>query len=407
MSYGLLGQKLAHSYSPAIHANFGGYNYALFEIEPQNLEAFMQNEKFAGLNVTIPYKQAVIPYCAEISPTAKEIGSINTIIRRPDGGLYGENTDATGFKKMLEILAVPVAGKKAIIFGRGGSSLSTSYILRQQNIGEIVTVHSQNNTPEFLRQHKDAKILINCTPVGMYPNVSETPANLHNFPALEAVYDLIYNPARTRLLMDAAARKIPHIGGLPMLVGQAAAASEMFTGRPIPESKIRATLNKLRNRMENIILIGMPGSGKSTHGRIIAEKLSKTFIDTDAETARTANQTIPEIFAAEGEAGFRKKETETIAKYGKESGLVIATGGGAVTRPENYPHLHQNGTIIFTPRATADLCREDRPLSQGDLEALHRTRLPMYQSFADHTVPVDGNPDQTAQKIIESLGVPL
>jgi shikimate dehydrogenase len=237
----------------------------------------------------------------------------------------------------------------------------------------------------------------------MYPNVGETPASLDNFPALEAVYDLIYNPARTWLMMDAQDRKIPTIGGLIMLVGQAAASSEIFTGKKITAAKEASVIKNLRRRMENIVLIGMPGSGKSTHGKLIAETLNKTFIDTDEEIEKLAAKSIPEIFAQDGEETFRKMETEVITRFGKESGLIIATGGGCVTRPANYRHLHQNATIIFTERETAELARDGRPLSQGDLHALHETRLPMYRRFADETVKVDGNPQAVVDNILKGI----
>jgi shikimate dehydrogenase len=346
-----------------------------------------------------------MPFCAELSPTAQAIGSVNTIKRRADGTLFGDNTDAAGFEKMVAKLGVAVAGKKIIIFGSHGSSLSVQYIMKQHAAAEIIVVSIENNNPDFLRLHKDAQILVNCTPVGMYPNVGagDPPIILDIFPALEAVFDVVYNPARTHLMLDAEERGIPTIGGLIMLVGQAAVSSEIFTGAKISPQKEQATLASLRQRMENIILVGMPGSGKSTHGRLIAEKLNKTFIDTDTEITKLANKPIPQIFADDGEATFRKLETQIISHFGKESGLVIATGGGVVTRPENYRHLHQNGTIIFTDRPTADLAREGRPLSQGDLEALHTTRLPMYKKFADITVSVDTTPTAMAEKIIEVL----
>jgi shikimate dehydrogenase len=401
MHCGLLGQKLSHSYSPAIHAAFGGYSYVLFEAEPQNLADFFQNEEFHGINVTIPYKQEVMKFCTELSPVAQEIGSVNTILRKPNGEFFGDNTDAAGFKKMVEQLGVPVKGKKAIIFGSGGSSLSVRYIMKELGASEIAIIRIEENNRETLFRHADAAILINCTPVGMYPNVGESPCSLDYFPNLEGVLDLVYNPAHTRLMMDAEIRGLPAVGGLTMLVGQAAVSSEIFTGRRV--ERVSDVIKKLRSEMENIILIGMPGSGKTTYGRIIAEKLGKIFIDTDSEIEKAAMRTIPEIFAEEGEAGFREKETAILAKFGKESGLVISTGGGVVTRGENYPHLHQNGIIIFTERDINELPREGRPLSQGDLNAMYEKRLPMYRRFADITIEVDGNPLHVADKILNIL----
>jgi shikimate dehydrogenase len=401
--YGLLGQKLSHSYSPAIHANFGDYSYELFEVEPENLAAFMQSGEFAGLNVTIPYKQSVMEFCTELSPTAQKIGSVNTIVRRPDNTLYGHNTDAEGFLKMLKKLGVDIRSKKIIIFGSHGSSLSVQYIFKNMGIGEIVVVAIEDNNPEFLSRHKDAQALVNCTPVGMYPNVGKSAVQLDNFPALEAVYDVVYNPARTQLLLDAEERGIPNIGGLLMLVGQAAVSSGYFTGQKISDAKINSTLSLLRRSMENIILIGMPGSGKSTHARFIAEKLKKQVVDTDEEIVKLAGKSIPEIFAQEGEDFFREKETAVLAKYGKESGLVIATGGGVITREENYAHLHQNGIIIYTEREVEALARNDRPLSQGDLHKLYETRQPMYRRFADKTVDGNDTPKNVSEKILEAV----
>ncbi|MCL2576511.1 MAG: shikimate kinase [Defluviitaleaceae bacterium] len=405
MKCGLLGRKLSHSYSPAIHASFGDYDYTLFEIEPENLSDFMKTENFHGINVTIPYKQSVIEFCAELSPVAREIRSVNTIVRRPNGELFGDNTDAAGFKKMVEQLGVSVAGKKIIIFGSHGSSLSVQYVMRELGAGEIIVVAIEDNCPEFLQKHSDATIVINCTPTGMYPNVGagDPPVSITHFPKLEAVLDVVYNPARTWLMIDAEEREIPTIGGLTMLVGQAAVSSEIFTGKKISDTKEASVIEMLRRRMENIIIIGMPGSGKSTHGRLIAAKLNKPFIDADAEIEKAAERTIPEIFAEEGEEAFRAKETEVLAKFGKESGLVIATGGGCVTREENYRHLHQNGIIIFTERDTGELAREGRPLSQGDLNDMYKKRLPMYRHFADITVKVDGNPQYVAERIMESI----
>ncbi|MCL2358088.1 MAG: shikimate kinase [Defluviitaleaceae bacterium] len=290
---------------------------------------------------------------------------------------------------------------KVVIIGGGGSSLSVKYVMERLGAETVIVVSRGDNHAEFLRQHSDAEILVNCTPVGMYPNVGASPVSLDFFPKLRGVFDLIYNPARTELMIDAAERGIPAIGGLTMLVGQAAASSAIFTGREVKNAQ--EVLQNLRRKTENIILVGMPGSGKTTLGSSVALQLGKKFVDTDEEIIRDAGRSISEIFAAEGEAGFRARESAVTARVGKESGLVIATGGGCVTRDENYRSLHQNGTIIFIERDVSTLERCGRPLSQGDLAALYETRLPMYRRFADFTVDANCRPDMTARSIVEIL----
>ena len=405
MRCGLLGQSLKHSYSPMIHqALGGGYSYALFEVEPEDLEAFLNSDHWDGLNVTIPYKQAVIPFCDALSETATVIGSVNTIIRRPDGRLVGDNTDAAGFQAMLRRSGITVFGKKVLVLGSGGSSRTVCHVLREEGAGEITVISRRGeHTYETLDRHRSAQVIVNTTPVGMYPHVGETPIDLAQFPKLEGALDLIYNPARTHLLIEAEARGIPHMGGLPMLVGQAAAAANLFVGDAalsVPQDDVT---HLLRQKMENLILIGMPGSGKSTIGRLLAERLDRPFIDTDKEIEKAAGRTIPEIFAQEGEAGFRTLETEILAAWGKQSGLVIATGGGIVTRAENYPHLHQNGRLVFLERPPEHLARSGRPLSQGDLGEMYKTRLPQYRRFADCTVQSEGTPETTANKVWETF----
>lgn len=401
---GLLGRKLGHSYSPAIHAAFGDYEYRLYEKEPEELAAFLTGGGFDGLNVTIPYKKAVMPYCAELSDTARRIGSVNTIVRRADGTLFGDNTDAFGFACEVRAAGAEPSGKKALVFGSGGASLAVCSVLRQAGAQVVVISRSGPDNYENLDRHADAQLLVNTTPLGMYPNNGVSPVDLTRFPACEAVLDVVYNPARTALLLQAEALGIPHAGGLVMLVAQAARSSERFTGIPVPDARRHEVLRRLSAQMQNIILVGMPGCGKSTIGQLLAERLGRTFVDADSEIEAAAGMSIPEIFRQGGEARFRALETETLAALGKRSGLVLATGGGSVLREENYAPLHQNGTIVWLQRRIDALPADGRPLSQGaDLNAMYLARAPRYARFGDCTVCNDGLPEQTVNTILEAL----
>ena len=403
MKTGLLGRKLGHSYSPQIHDLLGSYRYELFEKEPEEVGDFLKSGDFDAINVTIPYKQTVIPYCAELSDAAKRIGAVNTIIRRPDGSLIGHNTDYFGFQSTVQRSGLSVADKKALIIGSGGASKPVSAVMEHLGADTLVISHKEN-TPENLANHADAAILVNATPVGMYPNNGESPVDLTLFPRLEGVVDLIYNPAKTKLMLDAEKRGLPVIGGLWMLVAQAKESSEWFTGTAISDDVIEPIHRHLTAQMENIVLIGMPGSGKSTIGSALSTHLGREFIDTDAEIVKAAGMTIPEIFAQSGEVGFRQIETEVLALLGKRSGLVIATGGGCVTQERNYPLLHQNSKIFCLERDLDQLPIDGRPLSQQNkLEDMYRIRKPMYLRFADYMIDNNGDPDKTVSQIISKL----
>ena len=399
MKCGLLGRKLAHSYSPAIHALLGNYEYNLYEKEPEELEAFLRSSDWDGINVTIPYKQAVIPYLDSLTPIASEVGAVNTIIRR-DGKLIGSNTDYWGFLSMVEKSGLSPAGKKCLVLGSGGASQVVQAVLRSKNANVVVISRSGENNYENLSRHVDASIIVNTTPVGMYPNAGVSPVNLDRFPHLEGVLDLVYNPARTQLLMDAESRGIVAMNGLFMLVAQAKTAAEHFMDTTLSDAKLAEIHHSLRAQMENIILIGMPGCGKSTIGRLLAEKTGKYCVDADTEIEHMAQKTIPRMFAEDGEAVFRDYETKVLDALGKRSGLVIATGGGCVTKMRNYPLLHQNGTIFWLQRELDRLVTEGRPLST-DLAAMYRTRAPLYAQFADHILDNNGTLDDAITAILE------
>ena len=403
---GLLGRKLGHSYSPAIHAMLADYDYALFEREPEEVGQFLRNGEWDGLNVTIPYKKTVLPYCAELSETARTVGSVNTLVRRADGTICGDNTDAGGFETMVGLSGIRVAGKKALVFGSGGASVSVCYILRKLG-ARSVTVISRSGADNYenLDRHADAEIVVNTTPLGTYPNNGTAAVDLRLFPACEGVFDIVYNPARTALLLQAEKLGIPHASGLTMLVAQARRSSELFTGRSIEDSAVQRIAAALTKSMQNIILIGMPGCGKSTLAKLLAERLKRPLYEADEEIVKAALCTIPEIFETEGEDGFRKRETEVLRELGKLSGAVISTGGGCVTREENYDLLHQNGTMIWLKRDLAALPKDGRPISQrSDLTELYAKREPLYARFADAVVENDGSLDETLNKLMEVVG---
>ena len=401
MKCGLLGEKLGHSYSPQIHRRLGEYSYALFEKSNSELKEFLENGDFTGLNVTIPYKKAVIAHCHELSPVAQKLGAVNTIVRKADGRLVGHNTDFFGFASMIRHSGLNPKGKRVLVLGTGGASVTVQAVLREMGAKVAVISRTGKYNYKYMYRFLSTAIIVNATPVGMYPNNGEKLVDLDRFPKLEGVLDLIYNPARTQLIIDAQKQNLVTENGLWMLVAQAKESAEWFTGRSIDNSVIESIYKELSKQMQNIILVGMPGCGKSTVGKMLAHLLNRPFIDADAEIERQADTSIPEIFAQKGEEAFRKIETSVLERLCKASGTVIATGGGCVTRPENYPILRQNSRIIWLQRNLYSLATDGRPLSQSrSVFDLYESRKDLYFQFSDYSISNDCEPETTVSKII-------
>ena len=403
--YGLLGEHLGHSFSPQIHAMLCGYEYKLYEQERDNLPAFLEGCPLNGMNVTIPYKKDVLPHCAWLSDAVKRIGSANTLVKRADGW-HAYNTDYFGFRLMVESTGISPEGKKCVILGSGGAMLAVRTALEDMGAGEIVVVsRGGENNYDNLCLHSDAAIVVNATPVGMYPNVGKVAASLGSFPKCEAAFDIVYNPARTAFIMEAEEKGIVCRSGLYMLVAQAHRAAELFTGAELPRERIEEILRVLENQTHNIVLVGMPGCGKSSVGKVLARLSDKKFVDADEKLFETFGMSAGDMINTHGEEYFRLRESEVLAELGKQSGLVIATGGGCVTREENYRHLHQNGEIFWLRRSLDKLPTEGRPLSQrGSLEAMLSKRAPMYERFSDFVIDNDtGSIEDSAKAILEAI----
>ena len=384
MMYGLLGEHLGHSYSPFIHSLLGSAPYELVSLELDRLEPFFKKGDFKGLNVTIPYKKAVIPFLDHIAPEAQTIGAVNTIIRR-DNELWGYNTDYCGFLYAAEHAGISLKGKKVLVLGSGGASAAVQAAAAGTGAADVLVV-SRTGTLNYENVYDvpGAEIIVNATPVGMYPHNRGKLLELSRFGSCCGVIDLIYNPLYTSLLMDARKLGIPFSNGLSMLVAQAKYASDLFLDTRRPDSIIDEILEKTLQRVRNIVLVGMPGCGKSTLGKKMAAESGKKFVDTDNLVEEKAGKSIPDIFKEDGEEIFRKLEAEVIADVCKEGGQVIATGGGSILSLENVRNMRQNGTVIFIKRDIAKLATEGRPLSQsGDLEAMYKRRLPFYMAAAD------------------------
>jgi shikimate dehydrogenase len=399
--YGLLGRTLKHSYSVPIHRALGNESYALFELEPEELGAFLARGDIGGLNVTIPYKRDVMAYCDVLDETARTIGSVNTIVRLPEGKLAGYNTDAYGLRYMASRAKISLSGRKVVILGSGGASLTAQSVAKMEGAREIVVVsRAGEDNYENISRHADAEILINTTPVGMYPHTGEMPADPAQFPILEGVLELVYNPRRTALTFRAEALGISCGDGLAMLVAQAKAAEELFFDRTIADSENERILKLMHQSVQNIVLIGMPGSGKTTIGAALAVLTGRTAVDLDEQIVNATGKTIPQIFAESGEAAFRAMEREQADKWGRESGLVLVAGGGIVKDERNHDSLKQNGRIYEVQRDLALLPREGRPLSQSsDLAAMQRERAPLYRRFRDTVIVNDTTQQEAAAHI--------
>lgn len=400
---GLIGRQLAHSYSPQIHAMLADYEYRLIELEPDKVGEFLQKGEFDALNVTIPYKKAILPYLSFLTPEARALGAVNTVIRTANG-LCGDNTDYYGFSYLLKRSGIEIQGKKAVVLGSGGAGVTARAVLN--DCAARVTVISRSGEDNYgsLERHRDADVIVNATPVGMFPSVGEAPVDLVDFARCRGVIDLIYNPARTELLLEAQRLDIPHCNGLPMLVAQAKKACECFTGETIDPEVIERITAKIALGSSNIVLVGMPGCGKTTAGAALAKRLSRRFVDTDSMVEEACGMTIPQLIDSLGEEELRLREHEAICRAGKQSSLVIATGGGAVTCRANYNPLHQNGIIVFLRRELEELSTDGRPLSQsGGVDRLYEERLPQYLEFCDCSAQCVRNTDETVDNIISAI----
>ena len=409
LSYGCIGEHLPHSFSREIHGEIGGYTYELKELTPEELPSFMTARAFRGINVTIPYKQAVIPFLDWIDRTALDIGAVNTVVNR-DGKLYGYNTDLDGLTRLIRRIGLDLGGKKVLIPGTGGTSRTALFAAQRLGAREILRVsrtarEGSLSYEDALRDHADAEIILNTTPCGMFPEPDAQPLSLEPFHNLQGVADVIYNPLRSRLVLDARSRGIPAEGGLYMLVAQAVRASELFFDTRYPEDLTDSIYDRILRRKENIVLIGMPGSGKSAVGQILAERTGRTLADTDQLIVDRAGKTIPDIFREDGEPAFRDLESSVIRNLSKYGGQIISTGGGAVLRPENVGALRRNGRLFWLDRDPGSLVpTDDRPLADTEekMRQLYTVRKPVYQSAADEVIPVTGTPEQVSEQILSA-----
>ncbi len=407
--YGLIGEKLGHSFSGIIHSKLGKYSYELWPIEKEKLHEFMTKADFDGINVTIPYKKAVIPYLAEISEEARLCGAVNTVVRR-DGKLYGYNTDIFGMKHMLSRAGIELKNKNVLILGSGGTSGTALCLCRMEGARRVERVSRTAKdgaiSYEEALTRKDTEVIINTTPVGMYPNMGESAIDLSAFPRLEAVADAIYNPLKSQIVLDGSKRGLRTTGGLFMLVSQAMYAARLFAEDDSVLERCEEIAREIYSSKENIVLTGMPGSGKSTVGKALAAALGREFFDSDEEIVREAGKPIPQIFQEEGEAAFRDLESRVIRKLGEKESIVLATGGGAVLRERNVDLLRGNGRIFFLDAPLETLVStSDRPLSSTPeaLRQRYEERYDIYCATADVIVPVTRNLEENLKAIKKEI----
>ena len=406
MKFGLLGRTLGHSFSPHIHSALGNTNYELFEREPSQLQEFFADPELQGINITIPYKVNALEACDVVDPRAERIGCVNTMVRK-DGKWHGYNTDYNGFVFTLQHAGIDVSDKECIILGDGASSATVHVAL--EDLGAKNIVHLSRKTAPFYgdapNYYETAQIIINCTPIGMYPHNPANLIDITQFSKLEGVVDLIYNPRRTILLLQAEMMEIPHCDGLPFLVAQGVEAAKHFQDESFGTKEIEQILRDMRREKENIILIGMPGVGKTTVGKVLGEEMGRTCVDVDHELEKEIGD-ISTYITEQGEPAFREKEAEMIAKFGTQTGLIISTGGGCVTVPKNFAHLRQNGRIYQLTQPVENLSTFGRVLSSGGIERLREleaTRTPMYESFAQCIVEHNRNAPETVSAILEDF----
>ncbi|MDO4438337.1 MAG: shikimate kinase [Eubacteriales bacterium] len=406
MKYGLIGEKLGHSFSPAIHKILGNNEYELTEIKKNKLDEFMQKKDFIGINVTLPYKKDVLPYLSQISDKAKKIGCVNVVVKKEDGSLVGDNTDYDGVKYMLENTGIEVTGKKCLILGNGATSLTVFAVLSDLGAKEIIKIYRKGEMNfENVYSIADAQIIVNTTPVGMYPENEGSLIDLSRFPMLEGVADVIYNPIKTNLILQAERLGIKCSGGLKMLVAQAKYASDIFFNTRTDDSVIDEIYQKIIFDIRNIAFVGMPGCGKSSIAKLVAEKMEKKFIDTDSIIVDLEGREIPEIFAIYGEKYFRSVEIEACRIAGKRRATVISLGGGAVTNRENIDAIRQNALVFYIKRDIDKLSRTDRPLSK-DMDTLwniYEERKDKYEQAADYIVYNNENIEACVDKVIELI----